>query len=127
MRGENVMTFSEYLDNLDPFYWIHAGIALCVLELLVRGRISLIFGLAAMSTGGIYHLLGNLDFQGQLMLFGALAVVFALLFWLFRPSRTTPSIASNRAIASNRGERLSLKTDFDFFEHGQGDSNTPDI
>ncbi|MDD2942047.1 MAG: NfeD family protein [bacterium] len=115
------MTFSEYLDNLDPFYWIYAGIALCVLELLVRGRISLIFGLAAMSTGGIYHLLGNLDFQGQLMLFGALVVVFALLFWLFRPSRPTPSIPSNR------GERLSLKTDFDFFDHGPGGSNAPDI
>ncbi len=67
----------DIIRDLGPWLWVICGIGLLVLEILVPGNVLVWFGLAALVTGGIAFL-GDIGWQGEALIFVALAVVFLL-------------------------------------------------
>ncbi len=87
------------LPTIEPWHWMAAGVALAVLEVVAPTTAFVWLGIAAFLTGFAAWTL-PLDLNGQLLVFGVLAVAaIGITIWLRR--RRAPGTESERQV--NRG------------------------
>ena len=65
--------------QMTAMYWLYAGVALILLEIMTPGLVSLFFGLAALTVALIVWLMPTLAQGWQWLLFSALSVLYLVL------------------------------------------------
>lgn len=70
-----------YLHNLSFEHWLALATLLLIFEVFGAGGYLLWVGLVAVAVGSVVFLLPGLHWAWQLMLFGLLAILSALLWW----------------------------------------------
>ncbi|MFK7791417.1 MAG: NfeD family protein [Devosiaceae bacterium] len=100
----------EAFSQAGPWTWITAGIALLGLELLAPGTFFMWLGLAAIGVGAIAFFV-DFSWQGQLVLFGVLALVLVVAgrrFFARRGDETTDTPGLNERGKTHIGKELTL-------------------
>lgn len=70
-----------YLQHLSFWDWLALATLLLILEVFGAGGYLLWIGLAAVAVGALTYLFPDLPWVWQFLLFGALAILSALLWW----------------------------------------------
>ncbi|MEQ6328436.1 NfeD family protein [Pseudomonas chengduensis] len=70
-----------YLQNLSFWDWLALATLLLILEVFGAGGYLLWVGLVAVAVGALTYLFPDLPWAWQFLLFGALAMLSALLWW----------------------------------------------
>ena len=80
-----------YLQHLSFWDWLALATLLLILEVFGAGGYLLWIGLVAVGVGALTYLFPDLPWAWQFLLFGALAMLSALLWWRHQQRARKPS------------------------------------
>jgi len=106
----------EWLDQLTHWHWFILGLVLLITEAFGAAGFFLGAAVGALFTGVIVWLVGDINWQLQVLIGAGLATGFSLLYWRYfrADEQESERPELNHRTAQFIGRKLTLKDDIDF-------------